>query len=434
MMDAQQPQQGGSSARPQLQQPAALKLPTALPASEIVQQQQQQQQQQPLPLRGPHWSLQVGHQCLSSGCADLSCCLCKHNESRRCKTDLRAKYVTRDYLRSNCGAGLLLALVDESGQRCSQQLPGWKLQVCVLDAKRYKELNPGNAPLGFDALSPCILDKALLRWEAGSETAVVSLPLEYGQVCLNELQCFSISGEHRPGKACDYRLAFWIENQLGIAPQVSEPFTVVCLRSRAAVKSEVPLADEPVGRLEGIGEQAVATLKALGQQLSHGSGLPLHLASIEKVGQFCELIELAKQNSHLEKQLLPLFKKADWKKATQHAAIAVSPDFRPRVWWCPNSNSSSSSGSSGRLGLLFRCENAVVQIQRPFAWVHRPPSVGLGPSGPDELRPFIHPGQQEQQAMALAAQDWDTPGHGSWGVYWNDTTDPLAQGSSSRAG
>ena len=80
-------------------------------------------------------------------------------------------------------------------------------QVCVLDAKRYKELNPGNAPLGFDALSPCILDKHLLRWEAGSETAVVSLPLEYGQVCLSELQCFSISGEHRPGKACDYRCA-----------------------------------------------------------------------------------------------------------------------------------------------------------------------------------------------------------------------------------
>ena len=35
--------------------------------------------------------------------------------------------------------------------------------------------------------------------------------------------------------------------------------------------------------LKGIAEQAVATLKALGQQLSHGSGLPLHLASIEKV-------------------------------------------------------------------------------------------------------------------------------------------------------
>jgi hypothetical protein len=52
---------------------------------------------------------------------------------------------------------------------------------------------------------------------------------------------------------------------------------------------------------------------------------------------------------------------ADWKKATQRAAIAVSPDFRPRVWWCPD-DSSSSSSSSGRVGLLFGCENAVVQV------------------------------------------------------------------------
>jgi hypothetical protein len=84
-----------------------------------------------------------------------------------------------------------------------------------------------------------------------------------------------------------------------------------------------------------------------------------------QVGQFCDLIELAKQNPNLEKQLLPLFKKADWKKAMQHAAIAVSPDFRPRVWWCPDGDSSSSGGSGGggRVGLLFGCENAVVQVR-----------------------------------------------------------------------
>jgi hypothetical protein len=55
-------------------------------------------------------------------------------------------------------------------------------QVCALDAKRYKELNPTNMSLGFDALSPCILDKPLLRWDGGSETAVVGLPLEVSGV------------------------------------------------------------------------------------------------------------------------------------------------------------------------------------------------------------------------------------------------------------
>lgn len=53
--------------------------------------------------------------------------------------------------------------------------------------------------------------------------------VQYGQVHLPELQCFSITGEHRAGKACDYRLAFWVEGQ-PLAPRVSEPFTVVCLR------------------------------------------------------------------------------------------------------------------------------------------------------------------------------------------------------------
>jgi hypothetical protein len=51
------------------------------------------------------------------------------------------------------------------------------------------------------------------------------------------------------------------------------------------VKSEVPLADEAVGRLEGIGEQAVATLRTLGQQLGYASGLPVHLGVIEKVSR-----------------------------------------------------------------------------------------------------------------------------------------------------
>jgi hypothetical protein len=54
-------------------------------------------------------------------------------------------------------------------------------------------------------------------------------------------------------------------------------------------------------------------------------------------------------------QIWPL--QANW----QHAAIAVSPDYRPRVWWGPDDSSSSSSGGC-RVGLLFGCENAVVQV------------------------------------------------------------------------
>jgi hypothetical protein len=42
---------------------------------------------------------------------------------------LKAKYVSRDFLKASCGAGLLVGLVDGSGQRCSQHLPGLVVQV-----------------------------------------------------------------------------------------------------------------------------------------------------------------------------------------------------------------------------------------------------------------------------------------------------------------
>jgi hypothetical protein len=52
---------------------------------------------------------------------------------------------------------------------------------------------------------------------------------------------------------------------------------------RSALKSAIPSVEEPVGRLEGIGEQAVATLKSLSQQLEDASRLPQHLQAVEKV-------------------------------------------------------------------------------------------------------------------------------------------------------
>ncbi|KAF6253146.1 hypothetical protein COO60DRAFT_465234 [Scenedesmus sp. NREL 46B-D3] len=76
--------------------------------------------------------LVLGHNCLSTGCGDSGCALCEHNQSRRCRHELKAKYVSKDLLRANCGAGLLVGLVDGGGQRCSQPLPGWTLQVCVV--------------------------------------------------------------------------------------------------------------------------------------------------------------------------------------------------------------------------------------------------------------------------------------------------------------
>ncbi len=45
-----------------------------------------------------------------------------------------------------------------------------------------------------------------------------------------------------------------------------------------------------------------------------------------------------------------------WEEVCQHALAAVVPDFRNRVWWCPNI----------RTGLLFQCKNGSVGMEHPI--------------------------------------------------------------------
>jgi hypothetical protein len=40
----------------------------------------------------------------------------------------------------------------------------------------------------------------------------------------------------------------------------------------------------------------------------------------------------------------------------QHALSAVVPDFRPRVWWCPQLS----------LGLQYACKNGAVSMDHPI--------------------------------------------------------------------
>jgi hypothetical protein len=112
-------------------------------------------------------------------------------------------------------------------------------------------------------------------------------------VCLSELRCVKPEhpkeGKKSNGKTTRFRLLLTLITTPGlaaaptaglsgplqgaaaaaplgvtvVAPLVSGPFTLVTKRSKAAVKSEVPLPDEAAGRLNGIGKEAAASLKAL---------------------------------------------------------------------------------------------------------------------------------------------------------------------------
>jgi hypothetical protein len=117
------------------------------------------------------------------------------------------------------------------------------------------------------------------------------LLLQAGRVCLSELRCVKPEhpeeGKKSNGKTTRFRLLLTLITTPGlaaapaalsgplqgaaaapldvtvVAPLVSEPFTLVTKRSKAAVKSEVPLPDEAASRLQGIGKEAAASLKAV---------------------------------------------------------------------------------------------------------------------------------------------------------------------------
>jgi hypothetical protein len=112
-----------------------------------------------------------------------------------------------------------------------------------------------------------------------SNTFLLCLLLQGGRACLSGLHCVkperSEDGTKQSGQTTRCRLLLTVTHgslQLqAAAPLVSEAFTVVTVRSRGAVKSVVPLPNEDVTKLEGIGKDAAASLKALqvvgGQQL-----------------------------------------------------------------------------------------------------------------------------------------------------------------------
>jgi hypothetical protein len=93
--------------------------------------------------------------------------------------------------------------------------------------------------------------------------------------------------------------------------------------------------------------------------------LPEDLNRVEKVGQFRELVFLTENSSDLKHKLRHLLKLSPekWEEVTQHAMAAVVPDFRPRLWWCPQVNG----------GLLFSCKNGAINMEAPMAFLAKSP-------------------------------------------------------------
>ena len=276
--------------------------------------------------------LVLRHDCQSSGCGDAGCGLCQFNPSRVCTRNLKQKYLIDDALRAKCGAPLRVELVDAAGRRRRLEnggsgggggggggsvLPrGARLEACVLNGERYRELCPdgvgGGAvgPLSAAALASCILapqnpKKPLLKREPAAGGGVVGggasnsagggftadgraiLQLgPDGAAPLSDLAVAASSEALLAGKAPTFRLLVWAvvdahsdsdsDNGTGgggggnggcssaplpgVAYVVSEAFVVATKRVKHAVKSDIPCVADHVSKLVHIGKATVAKL------------------------------------------------------------------------------------------------------------------------------------------------------------------------------
>ncbi|GAX84826.1 hypothetical protein CEUSTIGMA_g12247.t1 [Chlamydomonas eustigma] len=372
--------------------------------------------------------LVLRHDCQSTGCGEGGCLLCQYNPSRLCKRNLKIKYLIDDHLRAKCGAPLRVELVDDSGACVSEGLPqGTQLEVHVLNGEKYKELCPDNTLLSHLHLRSCVIShhqKALLKREGGSDEQLrCFLQLERGQGPLSDLQVTTSSEALLAGKAPTFRLLVWAVDALGepvanVTYVVSENFVVATKRVKHAIKSDIPSVADSVSKLVHIGKATVDKLLDLrnaAKEEGFEIGIPDDLNRIEKVGQFQQLVEQSEMNSDLKNKVRHLLKLSPekWEEVSQHALAAVVPDFRNRVWWCPNIRS----------GLLFACKNGAVVMEHPIALV----KMAVTQGEEDQVIPihqldpvlFHTIPKLKQQAV----QSWYAASHPGWAIYWKEGQD-----------
>jgi len=359
----------------------------------------------------------------STGCGEAGCLLCQYNPSRLCKRNLKNKYLIDDHLRAKCGAPLRVELVDETGVCVTDGLPdGMQLEVHVLNGEKYKEICPDNTLLSHTQLHSCIIShhtKALLKRDGGSDDQLrCFLGLERGQGPLSELQVTTSSEALLSGKAPTFRLLVWAVDSAGepvpnVTYVVSENFVVATKRVKHAIKSDIPSVADSVSKLVHIGKATVdklVDLRSAAREEGFEINLPDELNRIDKVGHFQQLMEQCEMNSDLKNKIRHLLKLSPekWEEVSQHALAAVVPDFRNRVWWCPNL----------RTGLLFACKNGSVAMEHPVALV----KMGATSGDDDQVMPihqldpvmFRSIPTLKQQAV----QSWYAASHPGWAIYW----------------
>ncbi|BDA50510.1 hypothetical protein COCOBI_16-1860 [Coccomyxa sp. Obi] len=379
------------------------------------------------------------HDCMSLGCLDLDCELCKQTPHRRCTSTFAPKYLSGDALKAKCGARIRLEVID---RRTGDTVPAHvlrdtQIEICILDGRLFEEHN-SDVEMSDEMLDSCVLlvsnaGKALLGpgpdEELSTEMKILA-KLADGQA---EVQC-SIVGSSialLTGQKPPFRLlARAIRASTGerlphIKPAVSDAFVVATQRVKTAQKPDIPHIEEHVSKVECVGLQTQQKLLDIS---AAAAAVGIHNLSVvhncvTTVGQFKELVESAEKDQPLQESLrkaLNLTAKG-WEGARKHALRAVTTDNRMRIWTADDSLST---------GLLFRCNLGRILMDAPVGLLQK-----VGMEGPDQVRmeatlaslqdPFE--GRFAAQLQQRAAESWQRPGHPGWCIWGMDSEGFVAE-------
>lgn len=420
----------GSGVGPQQLQQVAVEVLQALPSPDYSDA-----------LASRELQLVFRHDCQSLGCLDLQCVLCEHNPNRRCSVNFAQKYLVNDVLHAKCDAPIRVEIIDRAtGQPISEDLPGFSLELCILDGNMYDgrcSERPGE-DLGHD-METCTLvlnnkASALLVPGPGgtlnSENKVV-VPLTKGIAVLPDVHVSDssealLSGRKPPFRLLARAVAAGGSPALNVRSAVSEGFVVATRRTRTAGKVDIPNVDDHVGKLEHMGRETVKKLQDIrGSALAAGVDIQVPDNCVNRVGEFRKLALLAEADGHLRQKLQQVLKlsKEKWDEARDHAMRAVVADNRMRIWYADK--------SSMDVGLLFTCRLGSVELDRPVGLLTKKASDGAQTTMEATLMAQQTPAQRDQvrALQPKAAAAWWQYGHPGWAIYPVDSDQFLATGA-----
>ncbi|KAK9841626.1 hypothetical protein WJX74_008974 [Apatococcus lobatus] len=382
-------------------------------------------------ITGVSYQLVFRHECLSLGCLDPRCDLCRQAPHRRCISNFAPKYLSGDNLKAKCGAPIRIEVIDQyTGETVpAEKLNDLHLEVCILEGKSYSELTAGAET--DKELDDCTLltnsqGKELLAPGRGSQYNAekkVAIPLNNGKADLHMSVIGSsialLSGQKPPFRLLVRAVRSSSHQKANhIRHAVSDAFVVATQRVKTAQKAEIPHIDEHVSKIEYVGVQTQAKLqdiKSAGASVGV-YGLNVVHNCITTVGQFKDLVESTEKDVPLCETLKKVlnFTAKGWEVARAHALRAVATDNRMRIWL---------QDDKMQTGLLFRCNLGRVDLDVPVGLL-RKKAMAAGHVTMEATLPAQQNSQERETVVRLqqAASDcWWRPGHPGWSIWPADS-------------